>query len=411
VTLHPIMGAYLNMRGNQKADAATGRVPDENYAREVMQLFSIGLVKLNLDGTPVLVGGKPVETYTPADISGIARVFTGFSFACATTSTNCFLYGNSSTTSTGVYDPDRWFKPMQAYPQFHSAQAKTFLGVTVPAQTTADPPASLRVALDTLANHPNTAPFISKQLIQRLVTSNPSPAYVQAVATVFNNNGANVRGDLKAVIKAVLMHPEARTPTGNAGKLREPVLRLSAYLRTFAHSSDTGRWRVGNTDNPGTSLGQTMLRSPSVFNFFRPGYVPPGTQTAAAGLVAPETQLLNETSASGWVNYMRDNAIAGVGIQNGTVNGVVFNRRDLQRDWAFEMAAATSADELGKLIAVSLLYAQPSAGLNSEIVAAVNKIVIPPASAGVNAVNTAKRNRINAALLLTMASPEFLVLK
>jgi hypothetical protein len=139
--------------------------------------------------------------------------------------------------------------------------------------------------------------------------------------------------------------------------------------------------------------------------------VPPGTQTAAAGLVAPETQLLNETSASGWVNYMRDNAIAGVGIQNGTVNGVVFNRRDLQRNWAFEMAAATSADELSKLIAVSLLYAQPSAGLNSEIVAAVNKIVIPPASAGVNAVNTAKRNRINAALLLTMASPEFLVLK
>jgi uncharacterized protein (DUF1800 family) len=410
VTLHPIMGAYLNMRGNQKADATSGRVPDENYAREVMQLFSIGVVKLNLDGTQVLVGGKPVETYTPADISGIARVFTGFSFACATTSTNCFLYGNSSTTSTGVYDPDRWFKPMQAYAQFHSTQAKTFLGVTIPAQTTADPVASLRVALDTLANHPNVAPFISKQLIQRLITSNPSPAYVQAVATVFNNNGSGVRGDLQAVVRAVLMHPEARTAAGNAGKLREPVLRVSAYLRAFAHRSDTGRWRVGNTDNPGSSLGQTVLRSPSVFNFFRPGYVPPGTQTAAAGLVAPEMQLLNETSASSWANYVRDGVSRGVGIQN-FVPAQNLNGPDLQRDWAYEMAVAVSADELVKIIAVNLLYDLPSAGLNSEIVAAVNKIVIPPASAGTTAVNQAKRNRINAAILLTMASPEFLVLK
>jgi uncharacterized protein (DUF1800 family) len=413
VTLHPIMGAYLNMRGNQKADAATGRVPDENYAREVMQLFSIGLVKLNLDGTPVLVAGKPVETYTPADISGIARVFTGFSFACATTSTNCFLYGNSSTTSTGVYDPDRWFKPMQTYPQFHSSQAKTFLGVTIPAQTTADPAASLKVALDTLANHPNTAPFISKQLIQRLVTSNPSPAYVQAVASVFNNNGSNVRGDLKAVVKALLMHPEARTATGNAGKLREPVLRLSAYLRAFSHRSDTGRWRVGNTDNPGSSLGQTMLRSPSVFNFFRPGYVPPGTQAATAGLVAPEMQLLNETSASSWVNYIRDGINVGVGIQN-FVPAQNLNGRDLQRDWAFEMSLAPTASEMVKVIALSLLYDLPSAALNSEIVTAVEKIVIPPLNAnGSNlaAVNTAKRNRVNAALLLTMASPEYLVLK
>jgi uncharacterized protein (DUF1800 family) len=413
VTLHPMMGTYLNMRGNQKADPGSGRVPDENYAREVMQLFSIGLVKLNLDGTPVLVGGRPVETYTPADISGIARVFTGFSFACANTSNNCFYNGNTGG-ATPITDPDRWFKPMQAYPQFHSAEVKNFLGVTIAPQATANPLASLKVALDTLADHPNTAPFISKQLIQRLVTSNPSPAYVAAISSVFNNNGAGTRGDLKAVIKAILTHPEARTPTGTTGKVREPVLRLSAYMRAFAHSSDTGRWRVGNTDNPGSQLGQTVLRSGSVFNFFRPGYVPPGTQAAAAGLVAPEMQLLNETSASGWVNYMRDNASNGVGAFNGVVNGVTYNRRDLQRNWAYEMALAPRSAELVTFITNRLLYGSTSSALSNEILTTINKIVIPPLNAtGSNqaAVDAAKRARVNTAVLLTVASPEFVVLK
>jgi uncharacterized protein (DUF1800 family) len=413
VTLHPMMGAYLNMRGNQKADPTTGRVPDENYAREVMQLFSIGLLKLNTDGTPVLVGGKPVETYGPADISGIARVFTGFSFACGNTNNSCFFNGNTGGT-TPVTDPDRWFKPMQAYPQYHSTEAKNFLGVNIPAQATADPVGDLRIALDTLANHPNTAPFMSKLLIQRLITSNPSPAYVLAVANVFNNNGAGVRGDLKAVMKAILLHPEARTPTGSAGKVREPVLRLAAYMRAFAHSSDTGRWRVGNTDNPGSALGQTPLRSPSVFNFFRPGYVPPGTQTSAAGLVAPEMQLLNETSASGWVNYMRDNLTNGVGLFNGVVGTVTFNRRDLQRDWAYEMLLAGRTAELVTLVTERLLYGTTSAALSNEIFTTVNKIAIPVLAAnGSNQaqVNAAKRNRINTALLLTLASPEFVVLK
>jgi uncharacterized protein (DUF1800 family) len=413
VTLHPMMGSYLNMLRNQKADAVTGRVPDENYSREVMQLFSIGLIKLNQDGTPVVVNNRPVETYTPADISGLARVFTGFSYACANTSSNCFFNGNTGG-ATPVTDPDRMFKPMKGYPVYHSTQVKNFLGVSIPAQTTADPVASLKVALDTLADHPNTAPFISKQLIQRLVNSNPSPAYVLAVTNVFNNNGAGVRGDLKAVVKAVLMHPEARTASGNAGKLREPILRLSTYLRAFPHTSDTARWRVGNTDSTASSLGQTVLRSPSVFNFFRPGYVPPGTQTSAAGLVAPEMQLLNETTASSWVNFMRDNATNGVGISNGTVNGVVLNRRDLQRDWAYEMALAPRSAELVTHILERLMLGNASAGLTSEVFTTVNRIVIPALAAnGSNlaAVNAAKRSRINTVVLLTVASPEYLVQK
>ena len=415
VSLHPLMGLYLTHIKNRKPDNSTGRIPDQNYARESMQLFSLGLVKLNRDGTAQLEGGRPVETYGPADVAGLSHVFTGFSWACpGAPSNSCFNNGTASGTGngSGASDPDRYFKPMLAYPAFHSTEAKSFLGVTIPAQSTADPAASLRVALDTLANHTNVGPFIGKQLIQRLVTSNPSPAYVQAVAAAFDNNGSGVRGDLKAVIKAVLMHPEARRLASGSGKVREPVLRLSAYLRAFAHTSDSGNWRVGNTDNPGTSLGQTVLRAPSVFNFYRPGYVAPGTQTAAAGLVAPEMQLLNESSAAGWINFMRDNLASGVGQFNGTVNGVTLNRRDLQRNWAPEMALAGQPAELVASVADKLLPVAAGAVLLADISAAVNSIAIPALnSSGSNQaqIDTARRSRVNAAVLLVLATPEFQV--
>ena len=412
VSLHPLMGLYLSSLRNQKADPVSGRVPDENYAREVMQLLSIGLVALNPDGTAQLVNGKTVDSYTPADISGLAKVFTGFSWACpaAPASNGCFRNGSSNNIS----DPDRHFKSMVPYPQFHSTEAKSFLGVTIPPQTPANPAASLKVALDTLANHPNTAPFISRQLIQRLVSSNPSPLYVRDVAAVFANNGAGVRGDLKAVVRAILLHSEARQLTATSGKLREPVLRLSAYLRAFAHNSDTSWWRVGSTDSPSNSLGQTPLRAPSVFNFYRPGYVAPGTQTAAAGLVSPEMQLFNETSVSGWVNFMRDNLSSGVGQFNGTVANVALNRRDLQRNWAAELALATQPDALTDLVLDRLLYGPAPTALRTEMINALGKIVIPTLNANASnqaQVDSAKRNRVNAALLLTLASPEFLAQK
>ena len=410
VSLHPQMGRYLSHLANQKANTVSGRVPDENYSREVMQLFSIGLVRLNNDGTPQLVNGQPVETYGPADVTGLARVFTGFSWACpgAPTNNSCFFGGTTGGT-TPLSDPDRQFKPMVGYPAFHSTEAKTFLGTTIPVQTTANPAASLNTALNTLFNHPNVGPFLGKQLIQRLVTSNPSPAYVAAVSNAFNNNGQGVRGDMKAVIRTVLTHPEARVMNNSAGKLREPVLRMAAYMRAFPHTSDTGAWRVGNTDSSSTSLGQTALRSPSVFNFYRPGYVAPGSQSAAAGLVSPEMQLLNETSASGWTNYMRDNIASGVGLSNGTVNGVVFNRRDLQRNWALELDLTTKPPLLAQRIADKLLYGQVSPLLQQEISTAVSTITIP--ATGTTAIANAKRNRLNAALLLTLASPDFLVQK
>ncbi len=415
VALHPAMGVYLSHLRNQKADPRTGRVPDENFAREVMQLFSIGLVALQPDGQPRLADGKVVETYTPADVAGLAKVFTGWSWDCpAWPDNNCFFEGAPAGSSV---DPDWRVKPMRPYPQYHSKEAKSFLGVTIAAQAVSDPQASLKVALDTLFNHPNVGPFIGRQLIQRLVTSNPSPAYVQAVAAAFNDNGAGVRGDMKAVIKAVLLHPEARTPdpqSATAGKVREPVLRMSVLLRAFNARSDTGAWRVGNTDNPGTQLGQTPMRAPSVFNFYRPGYVPPGTAAASARVVAPELQLAQETSAAGYVNFMRDGISLGFGANNGVVGGVTLNRRDLRLDYSAEQALADQPSALVDRIGAKLLGGAMPQALKAEVEGAVGKITIPALNAAKTnqaAIDAAKLNRVYAAIFLTVVSPEYQVEK
>jgi uncharacterized protein (DUF1800 family) len=407
VSRHPLMGQYLSHLRNQKADARTGRVPDENYAREVMQLFSIGLVALNANGTVRSDGSKPLESYGASDVAGLAKVFTGWSWACPEWPDNsCFFNGSANGSS----DPDRSFKSMLGYPQYHSPEEKKFLGATIPAQSQSDPQASLRVALDTLAAHPNVGPFIGKQLIQRLVTSNPSPQYVAAVASAFNGSG----GDMKAMLRAVLLHPEARRSSGSVGKVREPVLKLSAYLRAFGYRSDSGNWRVGNTDNTGSALGQTPLRSPSVFNFYRPGYVPPGTEAAAGGLAAPEMQIAHETTAAGYVNYMRDNITSGVGQSNGTVNGVVLNRRDLQADFSAEIALADQPPALVERINAKLLAGAMPVELKAEIQGAIEKMAIPVLnSTGSNQaqVNNAKRARVNAAIFLAVISPEYQVQK
>ncbi len=407
VSRHPMMGVYLSHLRNQKADPRSGRVPDENYAREVMQLFSIGLVELNDDGSAKTSAGKPTDTYTPADISGLAKVFTGWSWACPDyPNSNCFFNGSNNGNS----DPDRIFKPMLGYAAYHSTEVKTFLGTTIAVQAVADPAASLKTALDRLAGHPNIGPFIGRQLIQRLVTSNPSPAYIRAVSQAFT--GSN--GDMKAVVKAVLMHPEARAVSDTSGKVREPVLKLAAYLRAFPHSSDTGNWRVGNTDNPASSLGQTPLRSPSVFNFYRPGYTAPGTSAATASLVAPELQITNETSVAAWVNFMRDNVASGVGASNGTVNGTVLNRRDIQPDFTAELALAGDPAALVERVATRLTYGAAGSALKADIATAVGSIAIPALNTtGSNqaAIDTAKRNRVNAAVLLVLAAPEYQVQK
>jgi uncharacterized protein (DUF1800 family) len=405
VSVNPMMGIYLTHIANQKADAATGRVPDENYAREVMQLFSIGLVELNPDGRPRTGGnGAVLETYTPADVSELAKVFTGWSWDCPVASDKgCFLRGESNNGNREYADRD--LRSMVAYPDYHSIEAKTFLGKTIPAGTPAVD--SLRVALDHLAAHPNVGPFIGRQLIQRFTTSNPSPAYVGAVASAFNNNGSGVRGDFKAVLKAVLTHPEARVMGDTSGKVREPVLRLSAFMRAFAHRSVSGKFDMDVTNNPGTALAQAPLHSPSVFNFYRPGYVAPGTQSAARNLVAPELQIFNETSVAGYVNFMRDSISAGVGRSAGSGLG----GRDLQGDYSAELALAADVPALVDRVTTRLTYGAVGAARRTEIISAVSSIAIPGGSSSQTQINAAKRQRVNTAILLTVAAPEFVVIK
>jgi hypothetical protein len=228
---------------------------------------------------------------------------------------------------------------------------------------------------------------------------------VAAVASAFNGSG----GDMKAMLRAVLLHPEARQASGNRGKVREPVLRLSAYLRAFGYRSESGNWRVGNTDSAGGALGQTPLRSPSVFNFYRPGYVPPGTEAAAGALAVPEMQIAHETTAAGYVNFMRDNIAQGVGQWNSSTS-----RRDLQTDFAAELALADQPPALVERINAKLFYGGMPAELKTEIQGAIEKMAIPVLnSTGSNQtqVTNAKRARVNAAIFLAVISPEFQVQK
>ena len=403
VTLHPMMGLFLSHLRNQKESG--NRVPDQNYAREVMQLLSIGLYQLSPDGTLLLVNGQPVETYDQDDIVGLSRVFTGFSWAGPDTQNGRF-FGNDTPTP----DPNRDVLPMQAYPQFHSTSAKSFLGTTIPAQSNADPRADLRIALDTIFNHPNVAPFFGRQMIQRLVTSNPSPAYVARVSQAFNAGrftrkdwriGTGRRGDLRATIAAILLDDEARDMAKTAdptfGKVREPVLRLGAWMRAFNARSTSGSFLLGVTDDAAGSLGQSAMRAPSVFNFYRPGYVPPNTAIAAANLVAPEFQIIHEVSVAGYSNFMRTAVQSGVGSNS---------PRDIQADYSAELALASDPDKLIDRIDLLLTYGTMSAETRSAMRDALNSVTI-------NASNPTpgRQNRVYLATLFALSASEFLVQK
>lgn len=307
VTYSPAMAVYLTYLRNQKADPRTGRVPDENYARELLQLFTLGLVSLNPDGTPVSgPEGGQVELFDNDDITGLARVFTGLSFA-----------GASFQTPLRLLPLTAFHSPLEAFAPFHSTERKRFLDVDIPANT--GPRESIDMALDGIFAHPNLGPFLGRQLIQRFVTSAPTPAYVQRVAAAFDAgsyrlpSGATVgggrRGDLKAVLAAVLFDPEARDDgprdRPDFGKLREPVLRFTHWARAFqVNSADASNELALRNTGAANLLGQHPYRAPSVFNFYRPGYIAPGTETGAAGLTAPELQITNATSIVGYPNVI-----------------------------------------------------------------------------------------------------------
>ncbi len=289
VTLHPSMGIYLSHVNNRRSDPANNIFPDENYAREVMQLFSIGLFELNIDGSLKLDGNAvPIPTYSNAEIREFAKIFTGLSFG----GPNAF-FGNT--------EPN-FLAPMQMFDAEHEPGSKNLLNDTVvPAGRTGMQ--DIEAAIQNLFEHPNVGPFIGRQLIQRLVTSNPSPAYVERVARVFNDNGSGVRGDMQAVIRAILLDPNTVAPANpqtSFGKLREPVVRYASLLRQLGASSDDGL--ITNTGFLLQELAkQHPLSAPSVFNFFLPAHTPAG-EIANAGLVAPEFQITTGSTIIGITN-------------------------------------------------------------------------------------------------------------
>lgn len=345
-----------------------------------MQLFTIGLVELDRDGTPKLTAGQTVETYRQDDITGLARVFTGWDFDYA-----------GLDAAVARDSPAYVRRPMTQINSRYESGSKVFLGTTIPAGTSALQ--SLTLALDTLYSHANVAPFFCRQLIQRLVTSNPSPGYVRRIATVFENDGSGVRGNLAAVVRALLLDTEARSDTVAAGtgfgKLREPILRFTAWARAFGATSPSGAWAVGNTSDPARALGQSPLRAPSVFNFFQREYVPANTAIAQASLVAPEFQIANETSVIGYLNFMQ-RAVAG-------------NLGDITPDYTALLVLADDAQVLIDEINLVLAANQLSPGTVAIIVAALQSMPL--------GTDARRRNRIHAALLLAMASPEFMVQK
>ncbi len=250
----------------------------------------------------------------------------------------------------------------------------------------------MNMALDALFAHANVGPFIGRQLIQRLVCSNPSAAYIARVATVFNNDGAGVRGNLKAVVRAILLDSEARADDGlyhpTFGKLREPILRLAAWARAFRVTSSNDAWGLGNTSDPGTRLGQSPLRSGSVFNFFRPGYKPPGI-IGDAGLVAPEFQITNESSIAGYLNYMQTLVSRGFA--------------DVKADYASMLALTDNNQALIDEANLLLAAGQLTAPTLATIKAALDTMT--------GTSEAARLNRVYAAVLLVLAAPEFIVQK
>ncbi len=410
VTLNPAMGSYLNTKGNQKEDPSTGRLPDENYAREVMQLFSIGLIQLNPDGSEKTdANGKKLETYTQADVTNLARVFTGYDFD--------FSDGQRiPVIADGVvqgYDiPSYAFarKPMRFDASKHSTADASFLGITVPGS--ASGAAALQTALDTLFNHPNVGPFFGKQMIQRLVTSNPSPAYVARVTAAFNNNGQGVRGDLKAVWAAVLLDDEARNPANATvptfGKLREPILRMVQWGRTFGLNSAQGTWKLFETTDPAGQLGQSPMRSPSVFNFFRPSFVPPNTALATAKAPAPEFQIVNETTVGGYLNYIQDKLFDGFSVPEPDKPYQLYQTyaNDIKASYSNELNTATNAAALVRRLNLLMCAGQLTSATTTLMVSALNATPITASSSADD-----KRKRICAAVFMVLASAEYLVQK
>jgi uncharacterized protein (DUF1800 family) len=350
VTLSPTMGHYLDMANSDETNAQNGTVPNQNYAREVLQLFSIGLVELNPDGTQQLdANGAPIPTFDGDTIEGFASIFTGWT------------YPPLSGATSQWTNPINFDGTMVAFPNHHEPGTKLLLnGYTVPAGQT--PAQDLANALDDIFNHPNVGPFISQQLIQHLVTSNPSPAYVARVAAIFANNGQGVRGDLRAVVRAILTDTEARgvAPASNVfGRLREPALFITGMLRSLGGQSDGVLLR-----NASSAMGQPIFSPDTVFSFFPPSYQIPGTST-----LAPEFGIDNAATALARANFVNTVIMQGGALPDPTVTGSTGTSINLT-----PLAGTSSNAVLISELNQTLLHGSLPSDASNIILAAVNPI-------------------------------------
>jgi uncharacterized protein (DUF1800 family) len=355
VTLSPEMGHFLSMWHNQKPNPDTGIRSDENYAREVMQLFTIGLVQLNPDGTQKLDhSGNAIPTFTQSDVANLARVFTGWS------------WGDGTSDSDFNNADGNWTIQMQPYETYHDENAKVILDNTpIPAGMQARP--ELKLALDHLFNHPNVGPFIGRQLIQRLTLSNPSPAYVARVAQAFDDNGQGVRGDLYAVARAILLDPEARgRPTPTSGKLREPLLRPSHLWRAFHAKADNGRYAYLQARG---AFDESPLSAPSVFNFFRPDFTPLGV-VGPAGLVAPEFGITDESTIIEGSNEIR----RITGLYRGSDGSTASSAGDIVLDFTPWEARAAHPEQLIDDLDVVLMSGMMPSAMRQTLIDYANSI-------------------------------------
>jgi uncharacterized protein (DUF1800 family) len=424
VTFHPTMGTYLTFLNNKATDTTTVKksFPDENYAREIMQLFSIGLYKLNQDGSEQRdAAGKLIPTYNNDDIAQLAKVFTGLG------------WGDSKYLGQNAKDNWSYTLPMKFYPidssdakmntwktnprilNGHEYGPKTFLGSTIPARPVANGLQDITDALDILNNHPNVGPFFCRKLIQRLVTSNPSPEYIGRVVAVFNNNGAGVRGDLKSVIKAILMDYEAReckltgTVGLNKGMLREPFVRYMNIMKGLPLTTQNGVYRNVMYDLY-DRIEQVPLYSPSVFNFFQSDYTPSGP-VKNAKKVAPEFQILNAQTLTGYYNALDKWFIDDYPVNYWSLFGTETYKPDQQP--SFNLAADydfVRNDKLPILIdKYNLILTHGS--LSTNTVNAIKTMVsaMPyTETAGVMDVGQAN-NRVRVMLYLILSSPDYLI--
>lgn len=423
VTFNPAMGEWLTYIGNQKADES-GRVPDENYARELLQLFTVGLVELQPNGEPRLSGGRPVELFTNADVTGLARVFTGLDMEGIDRQRFPILE-EALFEQDGL--PESFFRPMSFNDALHSQEEKRFLNCEIAPGT--QTLSSIDQALDCIMAHPNVGPFVSRQLIQRFTTSNPTPDYVERVAAAFDAGRASLpdgrsvgegrKGDLAATLAAILFDPEARRDDDLSapefGKVREPIIRFTNWARAFGVNANFPEYALElyDTSDP-TFLSQHPFRSRSVFNFYRPGYVAPGTLSGERGMTVPELQLVNATSTNGYINFMTYWSFGGLGRdsleelrEDYREMGIPVRTSDFERSWrpsyTREQALVSDPAALVDVLDRKLAFSSMSAQTKSAIVSTIGQI-------DENETDDTGRNvRVATAVLLVLTSPDFLV--